>query len=85
MVNDVAQEPIEGVSMTYTWDKANANAPGQLTTQYFEMFGSHGIPRRVDRLGSSRRCALGRLVEAAPTDIMNGFKWQLYNLTKDWT
>ena len=42
-VNGVAQKPIEGVSMAYTWDKANANAPGQRTTQYFEMFGSRAI------------------------------------------
>ena len=27
MVNGIAQRPIEGVSMAYTWDKANADAP----------------------------------------------------------
>ena len=27
MVNGIAQKPIEGVSMAYTFDKANANAP----------------------------------------------------------
>ena len=27
MVNGIAQRPIEGVSMAYTFDKANANAP----------------------------------------------------------
>ena len=31
MVNGVAQKPIEGVSMTYTFDKANANAPSTRT------------------------------------------------------
>lgn len=43
MVNGVAQKPIEGVSMAYTWDKANANAPSMRHTQYFEMFGNRGI------------------------------------------
>ena len=43
MVNGVAQKPIEGVSMAYTWDKANANAPSTRETQYFEMFGNRGI------------------------------------------
>jgi len=38
MVNGVAQRPIEGVSMAYTWD--SAGAPGRRVTQYFEMFGS---------------------------------------------
>ena len=43
MVNGIAQKPIEGVSMAYTFDKANANAPSKRTTQYFEMFGNRAI------------------------------------------
>src|SRR4029453_16362040 len=43
MVNGVAQKPIEGVSMAYTWDKAHTNAPSTHRTQYFEMFGNRGI------------------------------------------
>ena len=43
MVDGIAQKPIEGVSMAYTLDKANANAPSTRTTQYFEMFGNRGI------------------------------------------
>ena len=43
MVNGIAQKPIEGVSMAYTWDKANAKAPSTRKTQYFEMFGNRAI------------------------------------------
>src|SRR6266516_7378400 len=43
MVNGVAQKPIEGVSMAYTFDKANANAPFKHRTQYFEMMGNRAI------------------------------------------
>ena len=43
MVNGIKQKPIEGVSMAYTFDKANANAPSKRKTQYFEMFGNRGI------------------------------------------
>src|SRR5438309_10253118 len=43
MVDGIAQKPIEGVSMMYTFDKANARAPSRHTTQYFEMFGNRGI------------------------------------------
>ena len=43
MVNGIAQKPIEGVSMAYTFDKANANAPSTRTTQYFEMFANRAI------------------------------------------
>ena len=43
MVNGIKQKPIEGVSMAYTFDKANANAPSTRNTQYFEMVGNRGI------------------------------------------
>lgn len=37
------QNPIEGVSLAYTFDKANANAPSTHHSQYFEMFGDMGM------------------------------------------
>jgi arylsulfatase A-like enzyme len=43
MVDGVAQKPIEGVSMAYTFDKANANAPSRHRTQYFEMLSVQGL------------------------------------------
>jgi len=43
MLNGVAQKPIEGVSMAYTWDKANASAPSARDTQYFEMWGNRAV------------------------------------------
>jgi arylsulfatase len=84
MVNGIAQKPIEGVSMAYTWN--DANAPGRRNTQYFEMFGSRAIyhddwiasaPPVVDPWDPS--------LSHAPTDVMNAFKWELYNLGDDWT
>ena len=42
MVDGIAQKPIEGVSMAYTFDKANADSPSPHKTQYFEMLGSAG-------------------------------------------
>ena len=54
-VNGIAQKPIEGVSMAYTFDKANANAPSKRDTQYFEMFGNRAhLPRRLDCLPPRR-------------------------------
>ncbi len=38
--NGIVQRPMDGVSMTYTWNKANADAPTKRTTQYFEMLGN---------------------------------------------
>ncbi len=43
MVDGIKQSPIEGVSMMYTFDKKNANAPSTHKTQYFEMMGDHAI------------------------------------------
>ena len=43
MVNGIKQKPIEGVSMAYTFDSANANTPSKRDTQYFEMVGNRAI------------------------------------------
>ncbi len=40
-VNGIQQAPIEGVSMAYSFD--DADAPDRHTTQYFEMFVNRGI------------------------------------------
>jgi arylsulfatase len=84
MVNGVAQRPIEGVSMTYTWN--NANAVGRRMTQYFEMFGSRAIYHdgwiaSAPPIQSPWDITLTK----PPSDVMNGFKWELYNVDKDWT
>jgi arylsulfatase len=41
IVNGVEQEPMDGVSMVYTFE--NPDAPERHTTQYFEMFGNRAI------------------------------------------
>ncbi len=84
MVNGIAQKPIEGTSMVYTWDKANA--PDRRTTQYFEMFGSRAIYQ--DGWIASAPPVITPWVltmTGATKDVMNGFKWELYDLNKDWT
>ncbi len=84
MVNGVAQRPIEGVGMAYTW--GDANAPGRRTTQYFEMFGSRAIYHDGWIASAPPILAPWALSLAPPpTDVMNDFKWELYNLNEDWT
>jgi arylsulfatase len=41
VVNGIAQDPIDGISMVYTF--ADAKAPWRKTTQYFENNGSRGL------------------------------------------
>jgi arylsulfatase len=84
-VDGISQKPIEGVSMVYTWDKASATAPSARKTQYFEMFGNRGIYHEgwyANTRPISPPWALGA---TPPTDVMNAYKWELYDLTKDWT
>ncbi|MCL4501834.1 MAG: arylsulfatase [Deltaproteobacteria bacterium] len=86
MVNGVAQRPIEGVSMAYTWGKDGAKAPGQRLTQYFEMFGSRAIYHDGWIASAPPIVAPWALsLKPPPADVMNSFKWDLYDLKNDWT
>lgn len=84
-VDGIAQKPIEGVEMTYNWDKAKAAAPTTHRTQYFEMFGNRGIYHDGWYANTRPINAPWNLASVLPTDVMNGYKWELYDLTKDWT
>nr|WP_246252455.1 arylsulfatase [Ancylobacter pratisalsi] len=84
-VDGVAQKPIEGVSMVYTFDKANANAPTTHKTQYFEMFGNRGI-YSDGWYANTTPISPPWLLGATPNpDVISSYKWELYNLDKDWT
>ena len=54
-VNRIAQQPIEGVSMRYSFDAPHAQS--RRTTKYFEMFGN----RAIDHDGWIASCFHGRL------------------------
>lgn len=79
-VNGVEQQPIDGVSMLYSFD--DATAPDRRTTQYFEVFGNRGIyddgwvactPHRIP-------------MQAASADRpFEDDVWELYDTDTDWT
>jgi arylsulfatase len=85
MVNGIAQKPIEGVSMAYTFDKANAGALSKRTTQYFEMFGNRALYHDGWIASTVPYRAPWDATAPVPKDIVNGVTWELYDLTKDWT
>ena len=85
MVNGIAQKPIEGVSMAYTWDKANANAPSTRTTQYFEMFGNRAIYHDGWIAATTPPAPPWLMGLAKMPDVVNGYKWELYNLAEDYS
>jgi len=91
VVNGFPQDPIEGVSMAYTFD--DARAEGRLHTQYFEIMGSRGIyhdgwfagafgPRApwLPGLPKGFFDEQGKLAWSPDDD-----RWELYNLEEDWT
>jgi len=91
VVNGFQQDPIQGVSMAYTFN--DANAKGRLVTQYFEIMGSRGVyhdgwfagafgPRApwVPGLPKGFFDAKGQLVWSPDNDT-----WELYNLDEDWS
>jgi arylsulfatase len=84
-VNGIAQKPIEGVSMAYTFDKANNNAPSTHHTQYFEMMGVHAIYQDGWIASNVPSRAPWDVAGPVTQDPANAYKWELYDLTKDWT
>jgi len=83
VVDGIKQSPIEGVSMTYTFDKRNANAPSTHKTQYFEMFGDRALYH--DGWIASTKVMRPPWVTMAPARDPMTFPWELYDLRKDWT
>ena len=84
-VDGVAQKPIEGVSMAYTFDKANAGAPTRHRTQYFEMMGVQGLYNDGWMLSAVPQRAPWELLGKAMQDPASAFKFELYDVQHDWT
>lgn len=84
-IDGIAQKPIEGVSMAYTWTKGGKDVPSARKTQYFEMFGDRAI-YHDGWIASTTPPAgpwlmgLGKL-----PNVIDGYNWELYNLTEDYS
>ena len=81
-VNGVAQDPMDGVSMTYSF--ADPAAPSAHTTQYFEILGN----RAIYHDGWMASCFHGRVpwirFVAAEFDGPQE-RWELYNIAEDFS
>ncbi|MCX5497637.1 arylsulfatase [Kaistia dalseonensis] len=85
VVDGVAQKPIEGTSLAYTFDKANADAPTRHHTQYFEMFGMRALWHDGWMLSTVPLNMPWNMASAAIADPATAFKWELFDINKDWT
>ena len=79
-VNGVMQSPMEGTSMRYSFD--DAEAPERHDLQYFEMFGNRGIYHKGWSAVTKHRTPW-LLVEQAPP--FDDDVWELYDGSSDWT
>ena len=81
VMDGVQQKPLEGVSLVYTFD--NANAPTHHSTQYFELVGNRAI-YKDGWMASTTPLRLPWVTigfEPNPDD----FKWELYNINEDFS
>ncbi|REJ74113.1 MAG: arylsulfatase [Planctomycetota bacterium] len=78
--NGIAQKPIEGVSMAYTFD--DADAEDRRTTQYFEMLGNQGMYHDGWMISAIR--GEPWVSEPPPVDLLN-MPWELYHVEEDFS
>jgi arylsulfatase A-like enzyme len=83
LVNGIPQKPIEGVSLAYTFDKANADAPSKHDTQYFEMVGNRAIYHDGWIAATTPPQPPWMLGAAMPP--LADYHWELYNVAKDYS
>jgi arylsulfatase len=82
-VDGIKQKPIEGVSMAYTFDAANANAPSTRKTQYFELIANRGIYH--EGWYANTTPPVPPWVLNAKMPEIADYKWELYNLNEDFS
>jgi arylsulfatase len=79
MVNGILQDPIEGTSLAYTFN--SAEAAEQHKVQYFEMFGNRGVYQDGWFARTIHRAAW----ELKPRQPLIDDKWELYNTKEDFS
>ncbi len=80
-VDGIAQKPIEGTSMRYTFD--DPDAPDRRRTQYFEMCGNRGIYHE-GWMAVTRHGTPWEMVPQTGKRFSDDV-WELYDLSRDWT
>jgi arylsulfatase A-like enzyme len=80
-VNGMQQDPIEGVSMLYSFD--DAKGAERHETQYFEMFGNRGLYHKGWTAVTKHRTPWAPMTAKVPA--FDDDVWELYDTTKDWS
>lgn len=83
MVDGVAQQPMAGVPLNYTFN--DSNAPDRHTTQYFEIYANRGI---YDHGWTAVTLHRAPWLMATPNLQLPAFdddRWELYDTNSDWS
>jgi arylsulfatase A-like enzyme len=81
-VEGVMQSPMEGTSMLYSFN--DADAEDRHTIQYFEMFGNRGIYYN-GWTAVTRHSIPWEIGKSGASTPFNDDVWELYDTTTDWT
>jgi arylsulfatase len=84
VVDGIPQKPIEGVSMVYTFDAKNTNAPTKHPVQYFEMMGDHAIYKDGWMASTKVMRPPWEIVGDVGADPLK-YPWELYDLNNDYS
>lgn len=82
VLDGVRQQPLDGVSMVYTFDPAGALSPGRRRTQYFEVFGNRAI-YEDGWVAAARRGGLPWAPGEAGSSGQD--RWELYHVDEDFS
>jgi arylsulfatase A-like enzyme len=82
-VDGFTQEPMAGKSLVYTFD--NATAPETHTTQYFEIIANRAIYKDGWMACTTPKNLPWQGKPVPSEDPINDYKWELYDLTKDFS
>ncbi|MFX1759874.1 arylsulfatase [Rhodococcus sp. As11] len=82
-VDGVAQMPMEGVAMNYTFDDPAAEE--RHVTQYFEIFGNRGIYHEGWTAVTAHRAPWHMATYGLELSGLDEDRWELYDTTTDWS
>lgn len=82
-VNGVAQQPIAGKSMLYSFN--NAQAESVRTTQYYEILGNRGIYHDGWLANTTPRNMPWHIAQSREGSDVTSYEWELYDLSNDFS
>jgi arylsulfatase len=84
MINGVKQTPIEGKSLVYTFD--DANAATHHNVQYFELVGNRGVyDDGWVACTTPLRLPWAKVAPGTPSPKPDDFQWELYHVADDFS